>query len=145
MRRWKRRGRGNRGAALPASLPKYASWRSAEAAKEIKTLIVDSVDKVEGGTRLVDESGKTLGEIVTAVKKVNDIVAEVAAASQEQSAGIEQVNKAVMQMDEMTQQNAALVEEAAAASESVDTQAQNLRQLMEFFEVAERNAEEGPS
>jgi methyl-accepting chemotaxis protein len=119
--------------------------RSAEAAKEIKTLIADSVDKVEGGTRLVDESGKALGAIVTAVKKVSDIVAEIAAASQEQSVGIEDVHKAVMQMDEMTQQNAALVEEAAAASESVDAQAQTLRQLMEFFEVAEHTAKEGPS
>jgi len=109
--------------------------RSAEAAKDIKTLIVASVDKVEGGTRLADTSGKALGEIVTAVKKVSDIVAEITIASQEQSAGIEQVNKAVMQMDEMTQQNAALVEEAAAASESVETQARLLWQLMEFFKA----------
>jgi methyl-accepting chemotaxis protein len=111
--------------------------RSAEAAKEIKALISDSVEKIEGGTRLVDASGQTLNEIVTAVKKVSDIVAEIALASQEQSAGIEQVNKAVMQMDEMTQQNAALVEEAAAASESVDTQARSLQQLMAFFTIEE--------
>jgi methyl-accepting chemotaxis protein len=140
-----RAGEQGRGFAVVATEVRKLAQRSEEAAKEIKTLIADSVDKVEGGTRLVDESGKALGAIVTAVKKVSDIVAEIAAASQEQSAGIEEVHKAVMQMDEMTQQNAALVEEAAAASESVDAQAQTLRQLMEFFEVAEHTAEEGPS
>jgi methyl-accepting chemotaxis protein len=140
-----RAGEQGRGFAVVAAEVRKLAQRSAEAAKDIKTLIVDSVDRVEGGTRLVDESGKVLGEIVTAVKKVSDIVAEIAAASQEQSAGIEQVNKAVMQMDEMTQQNAALVEEAAAASEAVDAQAQTLQQLMEFFEVTERTTEEGPN
>jgi methyl-accepting chemotaxis protein len=136
-----RAGEQGRGFAVVAAEVRKLAQRSAEAAKEIKTLIGDSVDKVEGGTRLVDASGKTLREIVTAVKKVSDIVAEIAAASQEQSVGIEQVNKAVMQMDEMTQQNAALVEEAATTSKSVDAQAQTLRQLMEFFQVDERAAE----
>ena len=87
---------------------------------------------------------RTLEQIVLSVKKVSDIVAEIAAASQEQSSGIEQVNKAVMQMDEMTQQNAALVEEAAAASEAVDAQAQSLRQLMAFFKVDTQTDETGP-
>src|SRR5262245_13855157 len=128
-----RAGEQGRGFAVVAAEVRKLAQRSAEAAKEIKALISDSVEKIEGGTRLVDASGQTLNDIVTAVKKVSDIVAEIALASQEQSAGIEQVNKAVMQMDEMTQQNAALVEEAAAASESVDTQARSLQQLMVFF------------
>ena len=85
----------------------------------------------------MDMSGNTLEEIVTSVKKVSDIVAEIAAASQEQSSGIEQVNKAVMQLDQVTQQNAALVEEAAAASESMDEQARGLRELMNFFKVGD--------
>jgi methyl-accepting chemotaxis protein len=103
---------------------------------------VASGEKVADGTRLVDASGKALTEIVTAVKKVSDIVAEIAAASQEQSTGIEQVNKAVMQMDQMTQQNAALVEEAAAASELVERQAQHLRQLMTFFQVEDQETQQ---
>ena len=132
-----RAGEQGRGFAVVAAEVRKLAQRSAEAAKEIKALISDSVEKIEGGTRLVDASGQTLNDIVTAVKKVSDIVAEIALASQEQSAGIEQVNKAVVQMDEMTQQNAALVEEAAAASESVDTQARSLQQLMAFFTLEE--------
>ena len=139
-----RAGEQGRGFAVVADEVRKLAQRSAEAAKEIKTLIGDSVAKVEGGTRLVDETGQVLTEIVTAVKKVSDIVAEIAAASQEQSTGIEHVNKAVMQMDEMTQQNAALVEEAAAASEAVDAQAQSLRQLMAFFKVDTQTDETGP-
>jgi methyl-accepting chemotaxis protein len=135
-----RAGEQGRGFAVVAAEVRKLAQRSADAAKEIKALISDSVDKIEGGTRLVDASGQTLNEIVMAVKKVSDIVAEIALASQEQSAGIEQVNKAVMQMDEMTQQNAALVEEAAAASESVDTQARNLQQLMAFFTIEAKAA-----
>lgn len=130
-----RAGEQGRGFAVVAAEVRKLAQRSAEAAKEIKTLIGESVDKVAGGSRLVGETGKALGDIVLAVKKVSDIVAEIAAASQEQSAGIEQVNKAVMQMDEMTQQNAALVEEAAAASESVGSQMQQLQQLVAFFKV----------
>ncbi len=132
-----RAGEQGRGFAVVAAEVRNLAQRSAAAAKEIKSLIKDSVEKVEDGTRLVDESGQTLGEIVTAVKKVSDIIAEIAAASQEQSSGIEQVNKAIAQMDQVTQQNAALVEEAAAASESLDDQAQGLDQLMTFFSTSD--------
>ncbi len=130
-----RAGEQGRGFAVVAAEVRNLAQRSAGAAKEIKALIKDSVEKVDDGSRLVNESGKTLGEIVNAVKKVSDIIAEIAAASQEQSAGIEQVNKAITQMDEVTQQNAALVEEAAAASESLDEQARGLDQLMSFFKI----------
>lgn len=140
-----RAGEQGRGFAVVAAEVRNLAQRSATAAKEIKGLINDSVEKVEEGTRLVDESGKSLEEIVNSVKKVSDIVAEIAAASQEQSSGIEQVNKAVMQMDEMTQQNAALVEEAAAASESLDEQTNSLRTLMEYFTVDDaEKADESP-
>ena len=130
-----RAGEQGRGFAVVAGEVRNLAQRSAGAAKEIKTLIQDSVEKVEDGSRLVDQSGQTLGEIVASVKKVSDIIAEIAAASQEQSSGIDQVNKAVTQMDEVTQQNAALVEEAAAASESMDEQARGLQKLMEFFKA----------
>jgi methyl-accepting chemotaxis protein len=133
-----RAGEQGRGFAVVASEVRNLAQRSATAAKEIKGLIQDSVVKVEDGSRLVDESGKTLEDIVTAVKKVSDIVAEIAVASQEQSSGIEQVNKAIMQMDEMTQQNAALVEQAAAASEAMDEQARSMKELTDFFKVDEQ-------
>jgi ABC-type transporter Mla subunit MlaD len=100
-------------------------------------LIGDSVHKVADGTRLVDEAGKTMDQIVTSVKRVTDIIAEIAAASQEQSSGIEEVNQAVTQMDHVTQQNAALVEQAAAAAESLKHQAQNLVQVVAVFKLAE--------
>jgi methyl-accepting chemotaxis protein len=132
-----RAGEQGRGFAVVAAEVRKLAQRSADAAKEIKTLINDSVEKVADGTRLVDESGKTLNEIVNAVKKVSDIIAEIAAASQEQAAGIEQVNKAIVQMDEVTQQNSALVEEMASASESLDEQARGMQQLMEFFRIGE--------
>ena len=130
-----RAGDQGRGFAVVASEVRNLAGRSATAAKEIKDLIEDSGRKVDEGSRLVNDSGETLDEIVNGVKKVTDIVGEIAAASQEQSAGIEQVNKAVMQLDELTQQNAALVEQAAAASESMGEQADGLNQLIQFFAV----------
>lgn len=130
-----RAGEQGRGFAVVAAEVRNLAQRSAAAAKEIKTLIGDSVGKVEDGTRLVDEAGKTMAEIVNAVKRVTDIMSEISAASNEQSTGIEQVNQAVMQMDEVTQQNAALVEEAAAAAESVEEQAQLLTEAVGIFKL----------
>jgi methyl-accepting chemotaxis protein len=138
-----RAGEPGRGFAVVATEVRNLAGRSATAAKEIKALIQDSVAKVAEGSQLVDESGKTLEEIVGAVKKVTDIVAEIAAASREQSAGIEQVNRAVMQMDETTQQNAALVEEAAAASQAIVEQAQALSAMVAHFSVG--GADEQPA
>ncbi|WP_373298415.1 methyl-accepting chemotaxis protein, partial [Paludibacterium paludis] len=121
-----RAGEQGRGFAVVASEVRNLAQRSAAAAKEIKALIGDSVDKVESGSRLVDEAGKTMEEIVSSVTRVADIMSEISAASIEQSSGIEQVNLAVTQMDENTQKNAALVEEAAAAAESLQEQSQSL-------------------
>jgi methyl-accepting chemotaxis protein len=114
--------------------------RSATAAKEIKDLIQDSVKKVEDGSVLVTQSGQTLEQIVASVKKVSDIVAEIAAASREQSSGIEQVNRAVVQMDELTQQNAALVEQASAASKGMAERARELNEMMAHYVVGETPA-----
>jgi methyl-accepting chemotaxis protein len=130
-----RAGEQGRGFAVVATEVRNLAQRSASAAKEIKSLIEDSVGKVETGGKLVDEAGVAMTEIVTSVKRVADIMSEIAAASQEQSAGIEQVNQAVGQMDEITQQNAALVEEAAAASESMQQQAQKLAELVDVFRL----------
>jgi methyl-accepting chemotaxis protein len=132
-----RAGEQGRGFAVVASEVRSLAGRSATAAKEIKELIQDSVRKVEDGSVLVTQSGQTLEKIVASVKKVSDIVAEIAAASREQSSGIEQVNRAVMQMDELTQQNAALVEQATAASQAMAEQVRGLNQMLDRYRVKE--------
>ncbi len=138
-----RAGEQGRGFAVVASEVRSLAGRSATAAKEIKELIQDSVRKVEDGSVLVTQSGQTLEKIVASVKKVSDIVAEIAAASREQSSGIEQVNRAVMQMDELTQQNAALVEEATAASQAMAGQVRGLTDMLERYRVADQSASAG--
>ena len=120
---------------MVASEVRNLASRSAGAAKEIKALIQDSVGKVSEGTKLVDESGKVLGEIVTRVKKVTDVMAEIADSSREQASGIEQVNRAVTSMDGMTRQNAALVEEATAAAQALKEQAMSLMQMMGHYRL----------
>ncbi|MBD8871440.1 methyl-accepting chemotaxis protein [Rhodanobacter sp. DHB23] len=130
-----RAGEQGRGFAVVASEVRSLSQRSAAAAKEIKALIGESVERVEAGGALVEQTGTALSEIVESVRKVTDIVAEIAAASQEQSSGIDQVNRAVMQMDEVTQQNAALVEQAAAAAQAMQEQAASLRRQTAFFRL----------
>ena len=130
-----RAGEQGRGFAVVASEVRSLAQRSAAAAKEIKTLIGDSVDKVDTGSKLVEQAGVTMSEVVDSVKRVTDIMSEILAASQEQSAGIEQVNQAIGQMDQVTQQNAALVEEAAAAAESLNEQAAKLEQTVSVFKL----------
>ena len=136
-----RAGEQGRGFAVVAGEVRSLAQRSADSARKISSLIKDSVEKVEEGSRLVNSSGEALTRIVTSVKKVSDLMAEIAAANTEQSSGIEQVNKAVAQMDEVTQQNAALVEEAAAAAKSLENQANELREMMAFFRVEDSGFE----
>ena len=136
-----RAGEQGRGFAVVAGEVRNLAQRSAAAAKEIKQLIGDSVEKVEGGSKLVAQAGQTMEEIVLAIKRVTDIMSEITAASAEQSQGIEQVNTAITQMDEVTQQNAALVEEAAAAAESLQEQAQNLAVSVGTFKVDARGTQ----
>lgn len=131
-----RAGEQGRGFAVVATEVRSLAQRSASAAKEIKGLIADSVDKVEVGNRLVDQAGKTMAEVVASIKRVAQIMSDISDASREQSSGIEQVGLAVGQMDEMTQQNAALVEQAAAAAESLEEQATNLMRSVSVFVLA---------
>ncbi len=133
-----RAGEQGRGFAVVAGEVRKLAQRSADAAKEIKALITDSVAKVEDGGQLVERSGQTLKDIVIAIKKVSDIVAEMAAAAREQASGIEQVNKAILQMDQVTQQNAALVEETASASQAMSDQARELLEVIAFFKLDQK-------
>ncbi|WP_070300490.1 methyl-accepting chemotaxis protein, partial [Janthinobacterium sp. HH100] len=132
-----RAGEQGRGFAVVASEVRNLAQRSAGAAKEIKILIDDSAEKTERGTRLVGQAGVTMGEVVDSVRRVTDIMSEIASASQEQSAGIEQVNLSIIEMDGMTQQNAALVEQAAAAAQSLQDQAAELSHVVSIFKLVE--------
>ena len=132
-----RAGEQGRGFAVVASEVRSLAGRSAEAAKEIKTLIGDSVGRVEQGTALVDKAGTTMTEVVSSIRRVTDIMGEISAASSEQSSGVAQVGEAVTQMDQATQQNAALVEQMAAAASSLKSQAQDLVQVVATFKLGD--------
>jgi methyl-accepting chemotaxis protein len=132
-----RAGEQGRGFAVVAGEVRTLAQRSAAAAKEIKSLIGDSVDKTATGSKLVDEAGQTMAEIVESVKRVTEIMAAIAAASVEQGSGIEQVNTAVTQMDQVTQQNSALVEEIAASAESLEERSEALVGLVSIFTLAD--------
>ncbi|MFA9216651.1 MAG: methyl-accepting chemotaxis protein [Sphingomonadaceae bacterium] len=140
-----RAGEQGRGFAVVASEVRSLAQRSATAAKEIKLLIDDSVEKVDGGSAVVDEAGQTMGLIVTSVQQVADIMAEITSASQEQSVGIGQVNEAITQMDQMTQQNAALVEQATAAAQSMQDEADTLAQSVSVFRLDSQASAAAPA
>ena len=135
-----RAGEQGRGFAVVATEVRNLAQRSAAAAKEIKILINDSVDKVEVGNKLVEQAGSTMHEVVTSVKRVTDIMSDILSASQEQSSGIEQINTAVTQMDDVTQQNAALVEQAAAASQAMQQQVSSLNEVVSVFQIGAQGA-----
>jgi methyl-accepting chemotaxis protein len=139
-----RAGEQGRGFAVVASEVRNLAHRSAAAAKEIKTLIGDSVMNVDSGAKQVDEAGATMHEVVESVRRVSDIISEITAASHEQSLGIEQINQAIIEMDAVTQQNAALVEQSAAAAESLQDQAADLTEVVGKF-VLQRTATTGLS
>ena len=138
-----RAGEQGRGFAVVAAEVRNLAQRSAAAAKEIKTLINDSVEKVDAGGKLVDQAGETMADIVQSITRVTDIVSEIASASMEQTMGIEQINSAISQMDEVTQQNAALVEEAAAAAAALQEQAEILADVVSVFQIGQENVTHG--
>jgi methyl-accepting chemotaxis protein len=139
-----RAGEQGRGFAVVASEVRSLAGRSADAAKEIKTLIGASVERVEQGTALVDQAGVTMTEVVSSIKRVTDIMGEISAASNEQSQGVAQVDEAITQMDQATQQNAALVEEMAAAASSLKSQAQELVGTVAVFKLAQEQGDSMP-
>ncbi len=132
-----RAGEQGRGFAVVASEVRALAKRSADAAREIKSLITSSVEQVEGGTRLADDAGRTMEEVLTSVRQVSQIIGEISTSAGEQSQGLKQVNAAINQLDQMTQQNAALVEESAAAAESLKDQAQKLSAVVDAFRLSE--------
>ncbi|WP_313872834.1 methyl-accepting chemotaxis protein [Rugamonas sp. DEMB1] len=136
-----RAGEQGRGFAVVATEVRNLAQRSATAAREIKGLIADSVEKVETGSRLADDAGQTMGHIVESVKRVTDIMGDITLASQKQSAGIDEVNSAITEMDDMTQRNAALVEQSAAAAQSMQDQAVELLRAVSNFRLDEHAAQ----